>query len=42
VQHDGTPMLSYNGHLLYTFVYDIDPGSEFNTDEGFYVVTPAG
>ena len=42
VQPDGTPALSYNGHLLYTFVYDVDPGSEFNTSEGFYVVTPAG
>ena len=42
VQHDGTPMMSYNGHLLYTFVYDTAPGSEFNTSEGFYVVTPAG
>jgi predicted lipoprotein with Yx(FWY)xxD motif len=41
-QHDGTPMLSYNGHLLYTFVYDFVPGSESNAEEGFYVVTPAG
>ncbi len=42
VQAGGTPALSYNGHLLYTFVYDSEPGSEFNTSEGFYVVTPAG
>ena len=42
VQHDGTPMLSYNGHLLYTFVYDTAPGSEFDASEGFYVLTPAG
>jgi predicted lipoprotein with Yx(FWY)xxD motif len=43
VQHDGTRQLSYNGHLLYTFVYDGGPGNATGDgDQGFYLLSSAG
>jgi predicted lipoprotein with Yx(FWY)xxD motif len=42
-QTDRVPQVSYNGHLLYTFVTDVKPGDV--TGEGvanFFVVSPAG
>jgi predicted lipoprotein with Yx(FWY)xxD motif len=42
-QADRAPQVSYNGHLLYTFVTDTKPGDV--TGEGvanFFVVSPAG
>ena len=42
-QADGTQQLSYNGHLLYTFLYD--PGGGVATgdgDVGFYLLSQAG
>jgi predicted lipoprotein with Yx(FWY)xxD motif len=42
-QTDRTPQVSYNNHLLYTFVTDTKPGAV--TGEGvanFFVVSPAG
>jgi predicted lipoprotein with Yx(FWY)xxD motif len=42
-QADGTQQLSYNGHLLYTFLYD--PGGSVATgdgDVGFYLLSPSG
>ena len=43
VQHDGTRQLSYNGHLLYTFVYDFTPGTATGDGEtSFYLLSPAG
>ena len=43
VQHDGTRQLSYNGHLLYTFVYDFSAGTATGDGEtSFYLLSPAG
>lgn len=43
VQHDGTRQLSYNGHLLYTFLYDFTPGTATGDGEtGFYLLSPSG
>jgi predicted lipoprotein with Yx(FWY)xxD motif len=42
-QADGTQQLSYNGHLLYTFLYD--PGGSVATgdgDVGFYLLSSSG
>jgi predicted lipoprotein with Yx(FWY)xxD motif len=43
VQHDGTRQLSYNHHLLYTFLYDFGPNDA--TGDGvssFYLLGPDG
>jgi predicted lipoprotein with Yx(FWY)xxD motif len=43
VQADGTRQLAYNGHLLYTFVYDPNPGDvSGEASGGFYVLSPSG
>ena len=43
VQHDGTRQLSYNGHLLYTFVYDFNPGQATGDgDTFFYLLSSSG
>ncbi len=43
VQHDGTRQLSYNGHLLYTFLYDFTPGTATGDGEtGFYLLSSTG
>jgi predicted lipoprotein with Yx(FWY)xxD motif len=43
VQRDGTRQLSYNGHLLYTFLYDGGPGGATGDGESsFYLLSPAG
>lgn len=43
-QPDGTQQLSYNGHLLYTFLSDTAPGDAKGQDLGgaWYVLSPAG
>src|SRR4029077_17373221 len=42
-QQDGTQQLSYNGHLLYTFLYDFDAGvATGDGDASFYLLSPAG
>ena len=43
-QPDGTQQVTYNGHLLYTFISDVAPGDAKGQDLGgvWYVVTPAG
>jgi predicted lipoprotein with Yx(FWY)xxD motif len=43
VQHDGSPQVSYNGHLLYTFVYDFDAGQATGDgDTFFYLLSSSG
>jgi predicted lipoprotein with Yx(FWY)xxD motif len=43
VQADGTRQLAYNGHLLYTFIYDPSPGDvSGEASGGFYVLSPSG
>ena len=43
VQRDGTRQLSYNGHLLYTFLYDFTPGTATGDGEtSFYLLDAAG
>ena len=43
-QADGTQQVTYNGHLLYTFISDVAPGDAKGQGLGdvWYVVTPAG
>jgi predicted lipoprotein with Yx(FWY)xxD motif len=43
-QPDGTMQVTYNGHLLYTFLNDVAPGDAKGQDLGdaWYVVSPAG
>jgi predicted lipoprotein with Yx(FWY)xxD motif len=42
-QHNRTPQVSYNGHLLYTFVADTKPGDVTGQNvSNFFVVSPAG
>jgi predicted lipoprotein with Yx(FWY)xxD motif len=43
VQPNRTPQVSYNGHLLYTFVSDTKPGDVTGQNVAqFFVVSPAG
>lgn len=43
VQPDGSRQLSYNGHLLYTFLYDFAPGTATGDGEtGFYLLDANG
>ena len=43
VQPDGTRQLAYNGHLLYTFLYDFTPGTATGDGEtGFYLLSSTG
>jgi predicted lipoprotein with Yx(FWY)xxD motif len=43
VQRDGARQLSYNGHLLYTFLYDFTPGTATGDGEtSFYLLDGAG
>jgi predicted lipoprotein with Yx(FWY)xxD motif len=43
VQPDGTRQLAFNGHLLYTFLYDGGPGSATgNGESSFYLLSPTG
>jgi predicted lipoprotein with Yx(FWY)xxD motif len=42
-QADGTQQLSYNGHLLYTFLYDFDAGvATGDAVSSFYLLSQAG
>ena len=43
VQADGTQQLSYNGHLLYTFLYDSDAGvATGDSESSFYLLSATG
>ena len=43
MQHDGTRQLSYNHHLLYTFLYDSGPNDATGDGESsFYLLGPDG